>query len=195
MDFDLKSVFAIVATIISLAAFFPYFRDLLRRQTKPHIYTWLIWAITQSTAVAGIWHGGGKWGAMNLTISTVFVFGIFLFSFKYGTRDITKFDTAMLIAALAGVFVWWTLNDPLLAILVATAVDMIGYLPTLRKSFKDPWSETVTTWILFVLANMLSLFALSEFNALTLTYIVAISIANLIVAVLCIVRRRSIPRP
>ena len=57
------------------------------------------------------------------------------FVFKYGTRDITTFDTLMLLAALAGILIWWTLNDALLAIIVATAVDMIGYVYNRRGHF------------------------------------------------------------
>lgn len=195
MEFELKSIFAIVAAVITVTAFFPYIRDLLQGRTQPHIYTWLIWAITQSTAVAGIWYGGGGWGAVNLTAGTAFVFVIFFLSFKYGTRNITTFDTVMFIAALGAIFVWWGLDNPVLAVLLATAIDIVGYFMTFRKSFEEPWSETVGTWAAFVVGNVLSLFALNAFNILTLTYIVTIIVANLIVVAICLVRRRSIPRP
>ncbi len=195
MEFELKSIFAIVAAVITVTAFFPYIRDLLQGRTQPHIYTWLIWAITQSIAVAGIWYGGGSWGAVNLTIGTGFVFAIFLLSFKYGTRNITTFDTIALVAALGAILVWWGLDNPVLAVLLATAIDIAGYLPTFRKSFAEPWSETVGTWVAFVVGNILSVFALDAFNILTLTYIVTIIVANLVVVAICLIRRRSVPKP
>lgn len=195
MELDIKSIFGIVAAVITLVAFFPYIRDLLQGRTQPHIYTWLIWAITQSTAVAGIWYGGGGWGAVNLTTSTVFVFVIFILSFKYGTRNITAFDTVTFIAALGAIFVWWGLKNPVLAVLLVTAIDIAGYLPTFRKSLEEPWSETVATWAAFVVGNILSIFALDAFNILTLTYIVTIIVANLIVVAICLTRRRSVPKP
>ncbi|MDO8575867.1 MAG: hypothetical protein Q7R90_00965 [bacterium] len=195
MEIDIKGIFAIVAAVITVGAFFPYIRDLLQGRTQPHIYTWLIWAITQSTAVAGIWYGGGGWGAVNLTAGTSFVFVVFLLSFKYGTRNITTFDTVMFIAALGAIFVWWGLNNPVLAVLLATAIDIVGYSMTFRKSFEEPWSETVGTWAAFVVGNILSIFALNAFNILTLAYIVTIIVANAIVVGICLIRRRVIPKP
>lgn len=104
---SVKLVFAILATAIGIiGGFFPYFRDILLRKTKPHAYTWLIWTITQGTAVAGLWQGKGGWGTLPVSIGTVFVFVIFLLSLKYGTRNITRGDTFILIAALAAVAVW-----------------------------------------------------------------------------------------
>lgn len=57
---DIKIILAIISTVVAIAlAFVPYLRDIFRRKTKPHTYTWLIWTITQGTAVAGLWYGGG----------------------------------------------------------------------------------------------------------------------------------------
>ncbi len=195
MEFDLKTVFGIVAVIINLFAFYPYLRDIFLKKTQPHIYTWLVWMITQGIAVAGLWYGGGSWGAVNLSIGLLLVLAVFILSFRYGTRNITKFDTATLLAALAAAAIWFLLNDPILAVLTATAIDLVGYIPTWRKSYQEPWSETINTWLLFVAANIASIFALSEYNLLTLSYITAIIFANLAVAAVCIVRRGTIPRP
>ncbi|MCX6722572.1 MAG: hypothetical protein NT094_00715, partial [Candidatus Staskawiczbacteria bacterium] len=140
--FDLKIFFIILSIIAGLSAFFPYLRDIFSLKTKPHIYTWLIWSVTQGTAVAGIYYGGGGLGGLELVIGTFFVFIVFLFSLKYGTKNITKSDTAVLITAFLAVLVWWQLHQPLLSVLMVSAIDVIGYIPSIRKSYKDPWSET-----------------------------------------------------
>ncbi len=51
---DIKIISTIIATIIGVIAFFPYLKDIFSLKTKPHVYTWLIWVITQGTAVLGI---------------------------------------------------------------------------------------------------------------------------------------------
>jgi hypothetical protein len=190
MELEFKALLAIVATILTVIGYIPYFRDIFLRKTQPHIYTWLIWAITQGIAVIGMWYGGGSWGAVALTTTLILVVAVFLLSFRYGTKNITTLDTILCVSALGAVFVWWKLEQPLLAVIMATAIDMIGYIPTMRKSFVEPRSETVSTWFIFVAANIISISALAEFNALTLTYIVSISIGNLIIAGICILRRR-----
>lgn len=192
---DYKIAFAIISTIVSLVSFFPYLRDIFRHKTKPHTYTWLIWFITQGVAVVGILYGGGGIGALELTISTILVTLIFLFSFKYGTTNITKTDGVILIIALLAIVVWWQLNNPLAAVLMVATIDVLGFIPSLRKSFHDPWSETVITWVGFVIGNCFAILALREYNLLTLSYIVSITTTNAALAIVCIVRRRSIPKP
>lgn len=188
----------LVAALLGLAsnvAFVPYLRDIFKRRTEPHAYTWLIWCITQGTATAGLWYGGGGWGGLGLMLGTVLVFLVFLLSFKYGTKNITRSDTLVLVAAIAAVLVWWQLHQPLLAVLMVSAIDALGYIPTLRKSFSEPWSETMSSWIIFSVGNFVSLFGLGAYNLLTVTYLMTIMSANIILIILLVLRRRVIPKP
>lgn len=184
-----------IATVIGIAAFFPYLGDIFLLKTKPHAYTWLIWSITQGTAIFGIWYGGGSWGALNLTVGTIFVIVVFLFSLKYGTKNITKSDTAILIAALCAILVWWFLKQPLISVIMVSAIDVIGYIPSFRKSYQEPWSETLVSWVLFSAGNLFAILALNKYNLLTMTYLVAITLANVALFAICFFRRQSIPKP
>ena len=190
----LKLIFLIIGAVIGTAAFFPYLRDIFRRETQPHVYTWLIWLLTQGTAVVGIWYGGGRWGALNLYIGMIFILGIFLFSLKYGTKNITTWDTVILIAALGAIVVWWQLNQPLLAVIMISAIDLVGYIPSLRKSYHEPYSETLKSWMAWAVSDIFALIALSEYNALTMTYLATITIANVVLVIFCLWRRGVIMR-
>ena len=99
---NIKIILTIIATIIAIIGFIPYLRDVFKLKTKPHLYTWLIWLITQGTGISAIWYGGGGWGALNLTIGIIFVFFVFLFSLKFGTKNITRIDTFILVVAFFG---------------------------------------------------------------------------------------------
>jgi len=192
---DVKIILTVIATAIGVVAFFPYLRDTFSLKTKPHAYTWLIWAITQGTAVFGIWYGGGGWGALNLTIGTLFVIVVFLFSIKYGTKNITKSDTAILVAALSAIIIWWRLDQPLISVIMVSMIDVIGYIPSFRKSYQEPWSETLISWILFSASNTFAILALEEYNLLTVTYLAAITSANIALFFLCFFRRKFFPKP
>jgi len=192
---DVKIILTVIATAIGVVAFFPYLRDTFSLKTKPHAYTWLIWAITQGTAVFGIWYGGGGWGALNLTIGTLFVIVVFLFSIKYGTKNITKSDTAILVAALSAIIIWWRLDQPLISVIMVSMIDVIGYIPSFRKSYQEPWSETLISWILFSASNIFAILALEEYNLLTVTYLAAITSANIALFLLCFFRRKFFPKP
>ncbi len=196
MPTELKIVFASIAGVLELVAFYPYFRDIFLKKTQPHIYTWLIWALTQGTATAALLYGGGGWkGATGLAAGTSLIVVIFFLSFRYGTKNITKSDTLTLVAALSALLIWWGLHSPLLAVLMVTAIDISGYIPTFRKSWEEPWSETVETWLIWCVGNVFCILALNEYNPLTLTYLVTITAANLILAGMCLMRRRLVPKP
>ncbi|HSX42025.1 MAG TPA: hypothetical protein VLE93_01605 [Candidatus Saccharimonadales bacterium] len=190
-----KLVFAIISTLLGLAGFGPYFWDIFHKKTTPHIYTWLIWCLTQGTATLGLLKGGGGFGAIALSVGTFFVFLIFLLCFRYGTKNITRNDTIVLTAALIAVVMYWFLHLPLIAVLMVSAIDGAGYIPTWRKTFEEPWSETLWTWGIFSIANIFALFALKQFNLLTATYLITITAANIIVLLIGYTRRNKANRP
>lgn len=192
---DIKTVFSLLATAIGMMAFFLYMRDIFSLKTKPHIYTWFIWILTQGIAVAGILKGGGGWGALNLIVGSVLIAVVFLFSLRYGTRNITKSDLTVLIIAIAAIFVWRVLNQAVFAVVMATAIDILGYVPSIRKSYEEPWSETLLFWAGFVISDIFALLSLGEYNLLTTTYLVAITAANMSMFLLCFFRRYSVKEP
>lgn len=197
MDFPLpwKDVMAFASLAFGVAGFVPYFIGVLKRKNTPHAYTWLIWAVTQGTATAGVLAGaGGVLAAMNLGIGATACGVIFLLSFKYGTKNITKGDTLVLAAALLAVLIWWQLESALLAVIMVTLIDALGYLPTYRKIWREPYSENITSWTLFAISPALSLLALYEYNALTIPYLAMIMAANTLLVALALLRRHSAHR-
>lgn len=177
-----QTVLVIVSVSIGLYGFIPYFRSVLKLQTKPHVFTWLIWFITQGTGVIGMWVGGAGLGAIPLTIGLVLVFTIFCLSLKYGTTDITRSDVCALIVALIAIGIWVFLHNPLIAILLVSAIDIVGFIPTFRKSYNDPMSEPTLPWALFATANACSILALDTYNVLTVTYVATICFCDFVLA-------------
>ena len=191
---DLKLVSAIIAVSSLTIGFYPYCRDIFKRRTTPHLYTWLIWSFTQGTATAASWYGGGKFNALTFAIGTVLVIAVFFLSFKYGTKNITRSDTVLLIVALLAIIVWWQMGNPLIAVLMVTLIDAIGYIPTFRKSYAEPWSETLSYWVLMVVANIFTIASSAQYNFLTVTYAAVLLIANGTVWMICFFRRRTLKK-
>ena len=55
---DYRTASAILGGFFVVIAYVPYLRDIFKGKTTPHLYTWLIWFLTLSTALAGMWSGG-----------------------------------------------------------------------------------------------------------------------------------------
>jgi hypothetical protein len=194
-NLDWKLFLATTASLLTVFSYVPYFRDIFARKTKPHLYTWLIWTITQGTAAVALLYGGGKFGGMSLIIGTIFVLAIFILSFQYGSKNITRSDTISLIVAFIAIIIWWTLKNPLLSVLMITIIDGIGLIPTIRKSYLEPYSETISFWVTMAIIDILSIISNAQYNFLTITYLTMLAIGNVTVAVICLSRRKVLQNP
>jgi hypothetical protein len=192
---EIKATFAVFAAVIGTASYAPYLRDMLRGTTKPHVYTWLIWTLTTGTAAAGAWYGGGGYSAASQTLASCLTFLFFFLSLRYGTKNITRSDTLILFAALFAIGLWWLLRNPLLSVLLVTVIDVIAYAPSYRKSFSEPWSESVLAWNMFTLAMIFSILSIAHYNVLTVIYLAMTVAMNIGLVALCLYRRQCVPKP
>ncbi len=188
---NFKLIWAILATLLLIIGYLPYLRDIFNRKTKPHIYTWLIWAITQGTATLILLQGGGKFGGLSLLVGTILVLVVFFLSFRYGTLDISRSDKIFLLLALLAIIIWWQLKNPVLAVLLVSLIDALGYLPTIRKTFKNPRSETLSFWIMMALVDIFALASNAKYNLLTTVYLATILVANLLMVYICLFHKPS----
>lgn len=189
---DAKIIFSLAATGLGILSFWPYIRDVIKGSTRPHIFTWLIWAITQGTATAGIIYGHGQWGALELLVGTLLILIVLVLSIRRGTTDITFSDYIVLFLCVVAVILWVIFKQPLSSIALVTLIDFFGLIPTFRKTYKDPGSETLLTWLGFSLSNMLAIAALKEYNALTLLYISTTGAADFGIFLLCLARSKRL---
>lgn len=189
-----KEFFGAVALILAFGCYVPYYIGIFKKRVKPHPYTYLVWVITMLiTSVSSFLHGGGA-SSWNLLASTGLIFGVFLLSFKYGTGDITRFDFACLVLAILSVVLWVVTDDPVMAVVFATIVETISFLPTLRKTWWAPDTESVASWFINVFKHALSVAAVSEFSVVTVLYPAVLVVLNLLLAVEIVYRRKSMKK-
>ncbi|MBP6884813.1 MAG: hypothetical protein KBC17_03245 [Candidatus Pacebacteria bacterium] len=76
---DYKVIISIVAVALSFLGYGIYIRDIVRRKTVPHAFTFLIWSIASSTTWALQVHGGAGVGAwITFVVSAICIFIFFL---------------------------------------------------------------------------------------------------------------------
>jgi len=187
---ETKLLFGILSSILAVICFIPYLKDIFKKRTEPHMYSWLIWTILQTVGVLAQLKEGAGYGAWALAIGALFCFSIFLLSFKYGTKNISRFDGLCLVASLVAIVIYITISNPVYAIILVAIVDFIGFLPTFRKGFEEPHTETVSTFIMSAIANGLSILALQHYNVTTVLYIASLFVTNTIFALMILLRRR-----
>jgi hypothetical protein len=188
---DFKIIFAGVSSIVGIACFSPYLRDIFRGTTKPHIYTWFIWATLQAIVAAAMWSSGAGVAIASSVIGAVLCSFIFALSFSYGTKNITRFDTICLFGALITLAAYLLFHDPLFSVIAATLTDIIGTLPTVRKAYKEPQTETASTHILSGVSGAFALAAIANFTLTTSLYLFAVTILDTSCGILVWIRQKN----
>lgn len=187
---ELKFLWVIISLFLTIVVFIPYLIDIFKKKTKPHMYSWLVWGILQVIGPISMFKGGAGWGALPLAVGGFFCLTIFGLSFKYGTKNIKKFDLYCLIASLFAIAVYLLVEDPLYSIILVTIIDLVAFLPTFRKGFEEPFSETLATWLISAIANLFIIFSLQYYSVTTLLYTSSLVITNSIICTILITRRK-----
>lgn len=187
----MQNTLGIIAVIIGIIAYIPYFRTLLNGKTKPHAFTWLVWAVLTAIAFFGQLAGNGGAGTWATGFTAVVSFIIFGYAIVKGVRDFPLADWLALAGCVLALGLWALTNDPLTAIILVTIIDLLAFIPTFRKSYNKPYSEPAFTYALSAVKFGIALLALQELSAVTVLYPASLVITNgLFVAMLVVQRRR-----
>ena len=140
----------------------------LRRRKQPHAFSRLIWGLCLGIVGLGQFTAGGGSGAWPTLASCAFCLAIGLAALRSGRTYITPSDWFFLIGALLAIPVWLLTHDPLLAVIWATVIDVLGYAPSFRKSWHRPQDEMVSSFVLGCVKAMLGITALEAYSWTTL---------------------------
>lgn len=189
-----KEFMAVLAIIITLIGYTQYFRSIFAGQTKPHMFSWLIWAtLTAIAYFAQVTDNAGP-GAWITALTAVMSFVIVGFAFFKGEKDITGSDRITFLAAILSIPVWLMTNNPLYAVLIVTIIDALGFWPTFRKSWMKPYEEAATHYFMAALKFVLALIALENFTMITALYPASLVFMNGVFLLLLFVRRKAISK-
>jgi hypothetical protein len=189
---DFRIALGVFASLGVIGSYVVYCRDVLQGRTKPHAFSWLIWSILGTIGFFGQLSdnaGPGAWSTAFITIGCLITF---LLSLRKGERNITKFDILCLIVSLGAIPLWAISHTPLWSMLIISAIDAIGFLPTLRKSWSKPNEETSTVYSVGAINLTLSLFAMENFTLTTAFYPVVLVIMNAISVFVILLRRKEL---
>ena len=190
-----KDVIGIISVLFTTACTLPYLWKAYRGIIKPHIFTWITWGLTTgiAAAVGTFVHAGpGAWAQW---VGAGGTFMVVALSLKTGARNITRSDVVVFLAALSAIPVWLVTDDPLFAAIIVTCIDTLGYFPTFRKSFAQPYDEAISTFALWSIAALLSVAAMQTYSLASAIFPLTTVICNLSLITFVLWRRRCVPRP
>lgn len=190
----MKETVAIIAAVLAIVGNVPYVVDIFKGRVKPHSYSWFVWSIVSVTVFFGQVAKGAGIGALPTAAAEIFTVIIFFLSLKYGYQKITRTDTIFLFLALGGLIPWIFTHDPTISVAVAVMIDVVAFLPTLRKTWAEPRTEAPLLYALNVARHILALISLEAYNLATMAHSVSMIVTNTLMTVFILSRSRG-PRP
>jgi hypothetical protein len=156
----------VVAAFVSLTAAILYIRSMFKGNTIPNRVTWLMWAIAPLIATAAAVYNGVSWAVLPVFMSGFCPLLIFLASFFIHKSywKLSKID--YICGGLSGLalILWYFTKEPNLAITMSIASDAFAGLPTLKKMWTNPETESVWPFITGVFCPMTSFAAASSWS-------------------------------
>lgn len=187
-----KEIAGLTASVIGLASYVPYFRDIFLNKTKPHLFSWFVWGIISGTAFFLQREAGSGPGTWAIGLSSVACFSITILAFFRRGFKAALFDWLALLGALSGIILWQLIDNQLLAIILISLADFLAFTPSFKKAYYKPEEETLSTWIVSALKFALILLATETYSYLTIIYPLSLVLSNGSFSVMLFIRRRKI---
>lgn len=194
----MKEILAIIASILAIVGNISYLKDTIKGNVKPHPYTWFIWSIVSMTTFFGGLVKGAGIGALPTGVAEAFTIVIFLYSLQYLFKKhkghIHKSDHYFFVIALLGLIPWALTKDPTISVIVVVAIDVVAFIPTLRKTWIRPQTERPLLYEMNVSRHILTLFALNSYNIATTLHSIAMICTNTLMTLFIKIRTRSVSK-
>ena len=186
---DPRVLLGAASVALGVVALVPYLRDTLAGRTKPHLFSWLIWAVLTAVGFAGQMRAGAGPGAWAAGVTVAGCCTVVALAARGGLGYVTRLDWWCLAGGGCALALW-PLAGPLAAVLLAEVVSGVGFVPTVAKSFVRPWDETLSVYVLAAVKFGLAGVAVRRWSALGLLPPVADGLMELLMVVVLVSRRR-----
>jgi hypothetical protein len=185
-----KPVLGALAIALTFIGTVPYVYSTLRGTTRPHVFSWVAWALTTTVVFFAQLQGQGGIGAWPTGVSALLTGCIAVLAWlKRGDVAISRSDGFFFAASLSSLPLWYLTADPLWAIVILTTVDVLGFAPTVRKAYHAPRSEPPVFYAIFALRNLTAILALEHHSLTTVLFPAVLGLVCLFILGLLLWRR------
>lgn len=190
--------FVILGAALSLIGSLWYAALTVRGLVRPNRVSWFLWGAAPLIGFFAQLDQGVGLPAMSTLAIGVGPLTIFAASFlnRESYWRVTRFDLSCGIIAVLALIVWTTLDNALLAVLVALAADAIGGIPTILKVWRHPESERSVPFLFGAANGAITLFSLQEWNLVAYAFPLYLTVLGVSLAITLQLRgRRPAPTP
>jgi len=186
-----KELLAAAAIVLTIAMYVPYIRSIHAGQTKPHSISWIIWTLSSLVVfLAQLAERGGS-GAWVSGVTGLVTAYVAVLAYRNRTdTSVSKTDWVFLSIAVAALPCWLLASNPLVAVVLLTGVEFVGFAPTFRSAFMRPHEERIGFFFLGAVRYGLIICALEHYSLTTVLFPAAKVVIGVMLIVMIAYRRR-----
>ena len=179
-----------LAAVLSVVGAWSYIAGTLRGTTMPNRVTWGLWGVEGILGFGvEIQQHIGLASIMTLMLGLMpCVVVLASFTSRHGVWKITTFDVVCGAIALLGILSWALINEPTVALVSFVAADQVAALPTIRKSWIVPSTESSKVFFLGALNCAITLLTLKQLTTAGVLFPGCILVTDLVLGVLIVSR-------
>lgn len=184
----------VIGAFIGLLGISAYVKNTIKGNTKPNRVTWLLWSVAPLIATFASLSDGVTWGVLPTFMSGFGPLLVFISSFinKKSYWKLTKLDYFCGALSVFALILWLVTNEPNLAIILAILSDGLAALPTIIKSYKDPFSETITPYLIGGIYNTTAFLFVKNWEFTEFGFSSYIILVNIVIVSTIVFRRRAL---
>lgn len=176
--------FVYLAALLSIVGAWSYIHATVRGTTSPNRVTWGLWGVEGILAFGvEVQQHVGLAALMTLMLGFVPCV-VVLVSFRnpHSVWKIGRFDIVCGSISIAGLVFWAFVNEPTVALISFVAADQAAALPTIRKAWIAPNTESPRVFFLGFLNCGITLLTLKSFTTAGVLFPGVVMIADLVLA-------------
>ena len=178
--------FALAAAAFQLFGGYAYIRATIKGRTKPNRVSWALWAAAPLMSVVIIFYEGGlSWVVLPVFMAGFVPVLVLLGSYfnKQAYWKLQKFDYVCGLMGGISLVLWLVADQPVIAVVMLVMTDCFAALPTIRKAWHNPETETAIVYLAAMIGGVAGLVNLREFVVIEFAFPLYLVLINILILV------------
>ena len=156
----------LVGAALNLSGTYVYIRGTIKGTTRPNRVTYLLWSIAPFIATGAALSSGVRWAVVPVFATGFGPLLVFISSFvnKNSYWKLGRYDYICGAFSVLALILWGLTSQPMIAIIFAIISDAFAALPTLKKSWTNPETESGSAYILAMIATVTTYAAVTSWT-------------------------------
>ncbi len=156
----------LVGAIVLLTGSSFYIKETISGRTKPNRMTWFLWSLAPMIGAVAAFSNGVTWAALPVFFAGFIPLLIFIASFvnKQSYWRLGIFDYFCGFFSLLALVLWAITKEPVVAIIFAIISDAFAAIPTVKKAWQHPETETAAPFMAAIFNTSTAFFAIRSWS-------------------------------